>query len=836
MPISPSKTLHPGHRLKRSEILQRIEREILVLDGGYGTTFQQNGLKPGQPPEDLLFEKPDLVERVHRMYVEAGADIVLTNTFGACPTRLEDVSIPASRTAEINHRAVEVARRATQGRALVAGNIGPSGKLIAPLGELSFDDAIANYTAQVKPLVEAGIDLIVIETIIDIRELKAIVCAIRDHFDGFVIAQMAFNEDARAFTGTEPEALATVLEAMDVDAIGANCSVGPDLLVPVLQRMGRVTAMPICVEPNAGLPRLVKGENFWPGKPEDFTEFAAQFVAAGANFIGSCCGSTPEFTRAIRDVVKRMEPVPRSPAPYTKLASRFDMLRIGDGFPIPMVGERINPTGRKRLQAELKAGNFAFVRDEAVSQVAQGAAILDCNVGVGGLEFDEPRTMVEAVRVLQSAVRVPIQIDSPDIAALEQGLKEADGKPIVNSISLESPERIDPLLPLIRRYGAAVLGLAIGEDGIPDTWEGRLAVAERIVEKCLAAGIARQDILIDCITMPASADTSKVWATITALREVKARLGVRTALGVSNVSFGLPRRPIVTKTMLAMALANGLDFPIVNPGDAEIREVIHAANLLQNRDPDSARYLEEYGTGEKKASRRTTKIDPATIPVTELLYQSIVEGDRDNVLDWIDRALAEGMTPMDINNLHLVRGMNEVGRLFNDKVYFLPQVILSAETMQKAFKKLRPLLPKDDNLRRGCFVVATVRGDVHDIGKNIVAAVMENHGWEVHNLGKNIPREAIVDAACEKKADLVGLSALMTTTMVEMKRVIDHFVERGMPESKIIIGGAVTSQKYAEEIGAAGWGRDAVDAVHKASAICGHEDAKVAPSAPTKAG
>ncbi|MFN0205420.1 MAG: homocysteine S-methyltransferase family protein [Planctomycetota bacterium] len=807
--------------MKRSVLYERIQKEILVLDGGYGTTFQQNGMVPGQAPESLLFEKPELVERVHRMYVEAGADIILTNTFGACPTRLEDVSIPISKTAEINHRAVEIARKATKGNALVAGNIGPSGKLISPLGDLTFDEAIKNYVAQVKPLVEAGVDLIVIETIIDIRELKAILCAVRDHYDGFVIAQMAFNEDQRAFTGTEPEALATVLEAMDVDAIGANCSVGPDLLVPVLERMGRVTHKPICVEPNAGLPRLVNGLNFWPGKPDDFTEYAARFVAAGANFIGSCCGSTPEFTRAIRDVVKKMEPVVRNPVAYTKLASRFDMLRIGDGFPIPMVGERINPTGRKRLKEELKARNFGFVRDEAVSQVAQGAALLDCNVGVGGLDFDEPAAMIEAIRTIQSAVRVPVQVDSPDILALEMGLKEADGKPIVNSISLESLDRIDPVLPLIRRYGAAVLGLTIGEDGIPDTWEGRLKVAERIVEKCLAAGIQRNDIIIDCITMPASADPSKVWATMRAIREVKERLGVRTALGVSNVSFGLPRRPVATKTMLAMALAYGLDFPIVNPGDQEIREIILAANLLQNRDPDGIRYLEEFGGDFMKKRAQKVKVDPATIPVGELLYGAIVDGDRDNILTWIDRALAEGMTPMDMNNLHLLRGMNEVGRRFNEKIYFLPQVILSAETMQKAFNRLRPLLPKNDDIKRGVFVVATVRGDVHDIGKNIVGAVMENHGWEVHNLGKNIPREDIAKAATEKKATLVGLSALMTTTMIEMKRVVDHFNDNGLSNVKIIIGGAVTSQKYSEEILAAGWGRDAVDAVKKAEVILG---------------
>lgn len=814
--------------MKRSQIHERIRREILVLDGGYGTTFQQNGMKPGEAPEGLMLEKPGLIEKVHRMYVEAGADIILTNTFGACPTRLEDVSIPIERTAHINHLAVELARKATKGEALVAGNIGPSGKLISPLGDLTFDDAIKNYVAQVKPLVEAGVDLIIIETIIDIRELKAIICAVRDHFDGFVIAQMAFNEDERAFTGTEPEALAAVLEAMDVDCIGANCSVGPDLLVPVLERMGRVTNKPLCVEPNAGLPRLVNGVNFWPGKPEDFTEYAARFVAAGANFIGSCCGSTPEFTRAIRDVVKKMEPSPREATKYTKLASRFEMLRIGDGFPIPMVGERINPTGRKRLKEELRARNFAFVRDEAVSQVAQGAALLDCNVGVGGLDFDEPGAMVEAVRTIQSAVRVPLQIDSPDILALEWGLKEADGKPIVNSVSLESPERIDPLLPLIRRYGAAVLGLTIDENGIPETWQGRVRVAERIIEKCLAAGIQRNDIIIDCITMPASADPSKVWATIRALREVKENLGVRTALGVSNVSFGLPKRPVVTKTMLAMAIGAGLDFPIVNPGDVEIREIILAANLLQNRDPDGMKYLEEFGGDVIKKRAMVQKVDPATVPVGDLLYTAIVEGDRDNILTWIDRALAEGMTPMDMNNLHLVRGMNEVGRRFNEKIYFLPQVILSAETMQKAFNKLRPLLPKNDDIKRGVLVIATVRGDVHDIGKNIVGAVMENHGWEVHNLGKNIPREDIAKAAVEKKANLVGLSALMTTTMVEMKRVIDHFTETGLGGIKIIIGGAVTSQKYSEEISAAAWGRDAVDAVKKAEVIFGRVKSEAA--------
>jgi len=843
---------------------EALGREILVFDGAMGTMLQGRGLPAGACPDAWNLERPADVVAVHREYVEAGAHIIETNTFGATPIRLSHYGLQ-DRCRDITVAGVRCAREAAAGRAWVAGSMGPLGALVEPLGELSFDEAYAQFAAQARAFAEARPDFIIIETIADLNELRAAVLACKDHAPGIrIIAQITIDPSGRAFTGTDPETAALVLQSLGADAIGFNCSVGPDVLVDAVARMARVARVPISVQPNAGLPLLQPdGCTRFPMGPAEFASYGPKLVAAGASLVGGCCGTTPEHIRRLRAAVEGLKPGGR-PGPLAHalgLASRTrSLFFVEQNLPV-VIGERINPTGRKLLTKDIQEGAFARVRAEAKRQVEAGATVLDVNVGVPLI--DEAAAMARAVRVIQDAVDVPLCLDSPDPAVLEAGLKACVGKPLINSFSLEEG-RAEAVLPLAKRYGAAVLGLTIDEKGIPSSAEQRLAIARRLVAAAEAHGIPRHDVVIDPLALTAGAQQAEAKETLKAIRWIAEELGVHTSLGVSNISFGLPNRHFLNAVYLNMAVTQGLSMAIMNPLDERMMDTVRALRLFLNRDRNAAVWMQVVGpkrlvhTVEEalKVSETVGEIAPAGAaeaaaaappagaagspaagaptaasaspaggsgvpapaqPGDELghrLYSAILEGDRDAIVPLVEQGLAEGRDPMEMLNRHLIPAIEEVGRLFGEGTYFLPQLMLSAQAMKKAFDRLKPEIQKAKvgQTEIGTVVLATVQGDIHDIGKNIVAVLLENYGFRVVDLGRDVKNEVVLEEARRVGADMVGLSALMTTTMPQMKRVIELFAREGL-DCPVLVGGAATTKAFAEQIGARGHGRDAQEAV-----------------------
>jgi len=797
----------------RQSFLSRLRREVLLLDGAMGTMLQARGLPPGEPPEAFLLARPEATREIPRAYVEAGSDVVITATFGASPLRLADHGL-AGRCREINRLAVRVAREASRPGTLVAAGLGPCGKLIAPLGEASFEEVRANYEQQAAALASMDPDLFIVETVFELREMKAIVQAVRRHYDGPVVAQLTFGEDGRTFYGTDALTALTVVEALDVAVVGANCAVGPRRLLALFEQMGPYAVKPLSVEPNAGLPERRGERTVFPGSPEELMDCVPGFVAQGVLLIGGCCGTDPEWIAAIRPVVKAMRPEPRDPLPVTRLASGTATVLFGSDQPFRMIGERINPSGRKAFREELRGGSLATVRREAVDQAAAGAHVLDVNVGVGGSDPGlESRLMTAAVRAVSEVAPLPpLSIDSALPAALAAGLAEAPGKCLINSVTGER-ERIEAVFPLARTWGAAVLGLLIDENGVPESAAERLRIAERIVAAADRHGLPRRDLFLDCVCLPVSAASRQAIETLEAIREVQARFGVRTALGLSNISFGLPRRELLNRTFLAMAVEAGLTAAIVNPLDLGLRETVAASDALLQKDRTFSAFLSAFG-GQVDAPKSAVR----RLPAGQMVYQAVLEGDRDRIQSLVLRAVEEGVDPLQVNASYLVPALEEVGRKFNAKVCFLPQVILAAEAMQKAFCVLRPLLPRDGQARKGKILLATVKGDVHDIGKNILGAILENHGYQVVDLGKNVGREELLARCREEDPDLVGLSALMTTTMIEMKPVLEAARQEGL-RARFLVGGAVVTAAFAREIGADGHGADAMAGLAEADRL-----------------
>ncbi|MGE5580677.1 MAG: homocysteine S-methyltransferase family protein [Bacillota bacterium] len=836
-----------------------IGKGVTVFDGATGTVIQSMGLRPGYCPDVWCLEEPSAVAEVHRRYAEAGAQIVETNTFGANPLRLSHFELQ-DRVRDINVSAVRIAREAVGGKALVAGCIGPLGSLVEPLGEITFDQAYDAFAAQVKALVEGGPDLIVIDTIADLNEMRAAILACKDRAPGIpLIAHMTLDPRGRSFTGTPPEAAGVVMQSMGADAIGFNCSVGPDLLVDAIKRLAAVARVPVSVQPNAGLPHLGSdGRTVFPMGPEEFASYGPRLVAAGATIIGGCCGTTPEHIRLLRGAVVGLTPgsspaaggpsecVARAPAgPLGEefcLTSRTQAVFAAEAHLPLIIGERINPTGRKALTRDITEGHFSLLRQQARAQVEAGAVILDVNVGVPLI--DEALAMSRAVKAVQEATPVPVSIDSTSPDAIEAGLKGFVGKALVNSVSLEEG-KAECLLPIAKRYGAAVLGLTIDEEGIPATAERRLHIARRLVEKAESYGIPRWDVVIDPLALTAGAQQSQAAETLKAVRLIRAELRCRTSLGVSNVSFGLPARSFLNAVYLNMALSAGLDMAIVNPTDERIMDTIRAARVFLNRDVSAKEYIEAVGSKrlvhtEDEALSRQAAVggresrsvavgaanlgEPAPSAHGPRIRNAVLQGDKETIVPLIEGALRDGESPISLLDDHLIPAINQVGRLFAEGVYFLPQLMLSASAMKAAFEALRPEIARakaalgGSSVSRGVVVLATVEGDIHDIGKNIVSVLMENHGFTVIDLGRDVKAETILEKAREAKADVVCLSALMTTTMPKMKEVVDLFAKEGF-DCPVLIGGAATTRAFAEAIGAAGYGRDAQEAVEAASSV-----------------
>ena len=787
---------------------------IQVFDGAMGTMLHQAGLKPGQCPELWNVEEPAKITAIHRQYVAAGATIIETNTFGANRIKLSHYGLE-SKVAALNTAAVTAAREAAGIQTKVAGSVGPTGKFIAPLGDLSFDSAYEVFYEQISALDQAGIDYIIIETIIDIQEMRAALLAAKAATRKPIICQLSFQADGRTVTGTDPRTAAITLEALGANVIGANCSLGPAQLLPVIETLAQNCSIPLSVQPNAGMPQLVDGQTIFPMTAAEMASWIPRLAAAGATYIGGCCGTTPAHIKAIRQTIDSLpqQNVPRNPA-FTALTSRIRTVSIGTQFAPVIIGERINPTGRKSLAADIKAGNFNTVKKEALAQIKAGAGILDVNMGVPGI--NQAITMKQAIEDLSTLVDVPLAIDTTDPATLEAGLKAYPGRALINSVTAET-ERLETFLPLAKKYGAAVLCLPIADNGVPLTAIDRVAVAKKLVALAQEYGLRRHDLLLDALVMTVATDAKAAAETLLTLKLYREQLGCPAVMGLSNVSFGLPRRDLMNAAFCAMAVDAGLDAPILNPFDPLMQDVWSAAVALSGRNPQAVvEYSKKYV--DMPALPQTTST--ATPDILSQIRQSVINGETTGVAPLVRQALTENLTPLVITDQALTAAMNEVGQAFGQGRCFLPQVLLSAETMHTAFNTIKEVLPAHQVQSLGTVLLATVKGDIHDLGKNIVAALMENNGFTVIDLGKDVAPETIVAAAQKHQPQIIGLCALMTTTLPQIDSTIAALKIAGFA-GKTIVGGAVLTDSYARQSGADAYADNGVTAVNIAKQLLG---------------
>lgn len=799
--------------------LDAINDQILILDGAMGTILQERGLKPGQSPEELNLTMPEVVASVHLDYVEAGADIIITNTFGGSRYKLAHYGLEG-RLKEINSRAVEIAKLAAGNKAYIGGSMGPTGQFVEPLGEASFDQIKDAFYEQAEALVGAGVDLITLETFLDIKECRAAVIAIREVSSTIpIIAMLTFDDNGRSVLGTPPEAAAITLTAAGADIVGSNCGLGVDGIYEILCRMRKVTGLPLISQANAGLPQLIDGNTIFPGTPDDMVAYHDRLIELGVRIIGGCCGTTPAHIRAMKLALtsKQRNWIPSlEQTGVTLLSSRSGWATVGVGSSTAIIGERINPTGKKLYSQELQDGKVAYIRREALEQVQAGAVLLDINVGAPGI--NEPLAMQRAVFCAGTAVKSPLVLDSSNPIALEAGLKAADGKVLINSVSGDT-KSLKIVLPLAKKYGAAIIGLALDKKGIPETAEGRVAIARRIRNKARSIGIPDADIIIDCLTLTVSAEQKRAAETLRTIRMVKQKLGLSTVLGVSNISFGLPQRSLISSVFFSMAIEAGLDAAIINPKDKSMMDAWRSAMVLLNRDHQAAAYIEAYRDQQSVTISEKSK-DDMSLTILERLSESIIGGDKDGIVALVEQAIAEGFAPLEISNGGFLPGLEEVGRRFERNIFFLPQVMQSADTMQTGFARLKLEMHGEKFKSLGKILMATVEGDIHDIGKNIVCTLLENHGFEIFDIGKNVSAATIISKAKEYGVDAVGLSALMTTTMSEMDNVIKKLRAAGV-RTFTMVGGAVVTQEYADQIGADLYAKDAMEAVAKIKVLMG---------------
>ena len=794
-----------------------FKKRVIMLDGGMGTMLQKAGVPMGKIPEALNVTHAEDVIDIHRQYIEAGSDIIYANTFSANRYKLghSEYSVETLVTAGINNakRAVEDSGKYVK----VALDVGPIGELMEPNGNLKFEDAYDMFKEMMTAGERAGADLIVIETSTDLLEMKAAVLAAKENTSLPVFSTMAFEKSGRTFTGVTVEAAALTLTGLGVDAIGINCSLGPDDIYPLAKRLVEWTPLPVIIKANAGLPNLNSGG--YDISAEQFAQQMDKFMDLGVSIIGGCCGTTPEYIREMGKMLEQREAEGRKPegSSYQKRAAVCSSTQVVPIDGVRIIGERINPTGKKLFKEALLNHNIGYILSQGISQVEAGAHILDVNVGLP--KIDEAGLMVEVIKELQGVVDVPLQIDSSNAEVIERALRIYNGKPIVNSVNGEMAV-LEKILPLVKKYGAAVVGLTLDENGIPLLAEERYAVAERIVKKAESYGIPKEDVYIDCLTLTASAQQKEVVETLKAMQLVKERLGVKTVLGVSNISFGLPKREQVNVAFLTLALAHGLDLPIINPNVALMVAAIDSFNVLYNQDAGSKYYVEKYSKiaeAEKNVSASSTQKKPEN---TKSLEYAVLNGIREYASD-ATRELLNTKDPMEIVNEILIPALDKVGTDFESGKLFLPQLIQSATTAQEAFDVLKTFMAEhkeNETVSKGKIIIATVKGDIHDIGKNIVKVVMENYGYEMIDLGKDVPASKVVSEIKRTGAKLVGLSALMTTTVVNMEETIRAIHEAGC-DCKIWVGGAVLTEDYAKQIGADYYAKDAKQSVDIAKKV-----------------
>ena len=783
----------------------------ILLDGGMGTMLQASGLKLGARPEELNLTDPALIESIHAKYAAAGSRIINANTFGASPHKLADS--PYSLEEVVAAGIANCKRACAPYGALTALDVGPLGELLEPNGTLAFEDAVAEFGRIVRAGEAAGADLVFLETFTDLYELKAALLAVKENSTLPVLASMSFEAGGRTFTGCTVESFAATARGLGADAVGINCSLGPKEIFPMAKRLAEAVPgnFPVFVKPNAGLPRA-DGSGY-DITPQLYAMQMKPYRELNLFAAGGCCGTTPEFIQLLNSVFEGCRPGRPDHPMKSVICSPVSCVNV-DG--ITVVGERINPTGKKRFQQALRENDMNYVLEQAVSQVEAGAQILDVNVGAPGV--DEPALMEQVVKALQSVVSLPLQLDSSHADALERGLRVYNGKPIVNSVNGE-PEVLAKILPLCKKYGAAVVGLALDQKGIQPKAEDRVAVARRIRDAALEAGIPPEDIYIDCLTLTASAQQQDVLATVEALHICKTELGVRTILGVSNISFGLPCRTYLNTTFLTMAMYAGLDLAIMNPSSEEMMAAVYAYNVLTNRDPQSTKYIERYAnrvpastalakaaqTAAVAQSSETAEVSGPYAP----LMKAVEKGLKGEAAAQT-RALLEEKEPLELVDDALIPALDIVGNKYEKGTLFLPQLLQAASAAQSAFEEIKTAIAKkgEGSASKGRIVIATVKGDVHDIGKNIVKVILENYGFEVIDLGRDVPVETVVETVREKDVHLVGLSALMTTTLKSMEETIAA-LHAAKLDCKIMVGGAVLTPEYAEKIGADWYAKDA---------------------------
>lgn len=777
----------------------RIEDKIVLLDGAMGTMLQAKGMEMGIVPETLNITKPEWIVDIHQSYVEAGSNIVYANTFGANRYKMKDTGYSVD---ELIGAAINNAKKAVEGTGCkVALDIGPIGQLLEPTGSLSFEEAYDIFKEEVVAGQDA--DLIVIETMSDLLEIKAAVLAAKENSNVPVMATMSFENNMRTFTGCSVSAMSMTLEGLGVDALGVNCSLGPKDLLPIVEEISKWTNLPIVVKANAGLPDPVT--NKYDVLPEEFADICQQMIKYGVKYLGGCCGTNPDYIANLKDMLEEtLESSKKTEVKYLAVCTPTKTVKIDQPR---IIGERINPTGKKRFKQALKEQDMDYILGQAIEQVDAGAEILDVNVGAP--EIDEKEMMVKTVKALQSVVDVPLQIDSTKPDVIEAALRVYNGKAIVNSVNGEDSV-LEAILPVVAKYGAAVVGLTLDENGIPDTAEGRVEIAKKIMNKALEYGIKKEDIIIDCLTLTVSAEQKAARETLKALNTVKTELGLKTVLGVSNISFGLPNREIVNRTFLTIALNEGLDLPIINPNVASMVWAVKAYKVLDAIDVNSLDFI-DY-------SSKVTAI-------TEKRVVAIGGGEKSGESTGILKAMETGLknegrkitkdylavkNPMEIINEFLIPALDAIGDKFEKGVIFLPQLIMAADVAKECFDEIKEFLAKDGSSSesKGKIILATVKGDIHDIGKNIVKVILENYGFDVIDLGRDVAPQLIVDTAIKEEVRLVGLSALMTTTLVSMEETIKMLRENNV-DCKIMVGGAVLTKEYAMSIGADYYAKDA---------------------------
>ncbi len=786
-----------------------LNKELIYFDGGMGTLLQAKGLKAGEKPEEWNITHSEDLIGIHLDYLNSGANIINANTFGAYSHKfdnLEEIISSAMRNAK---KAVELSGKE---KAFVAFDMGPLGKLLEPLGDLPFERAMEIFAESVRIAERYSPDLYMIETMNDSYETKAAVIAVKENSDKPIFVSNVYDENRKLMTGASPKAMIALLEGLGVDAIGMNCSLGPKQMLDIAREYVEYSSLPVIVCPNAGLPKKEEGRTVFDVDSEEFSDCMKEIASLGVSVLGGCCGTTPEYIKKTAEKTKALSFTPIEKKAFTFVSSYTHAVEIGKS-PV-LIGERINPTGKPKFKQALRDRNISHIINEGVMQEEKGVHILDVNVGLP--EIDEEDLLVTSVKELQAVTTLPLQIDSVKASAMEKAMRIYNGKPLINSVNGKK-ESMDSVLPLIKKYGGTVIALTIDEDGIPETAEGRCAIAEKIIKECARYGIDKKDIIVDPLAMTVSSDNQSGRITLESVRMIKEKLGVRTSLGVSNISFGLPSRDTVNSHFLTMALTEGLDCAIMNPYSVAMMESYHSFKALKGLDENCSEYISFASSFVKETAVTAAKSESKAEDLPALV-RAIVKGMKKEASESA-KVLLETTEPLKIINEYIVPALDRVGKLFEEKKMYLPQLLMSAEAASGAFEKVKELVASSDE-SKGEIILATVKGDIHDIGKNIVKVLLENYGYTVIDLGKDVAPEKVAETAKERNIRLVGLSALMTTTTEAMEQTV-ALLKSESPHTKTVVGGAVLTEEYAQMIGATHYAKDAMETVRYAEKLFG---------------